>query len=261
LFNPYNYQDHFIMRTGYIGTYTDFNANRPLKDYSSMRYNIEMAGNLLYALNHILGSPRSLTDSSYRFFGIRYAQYIKAEYNITHYQIFDMNNRFVYHLGMGLGVPYGNADVIPYEKRFFSGGANSVRGWSEGTLGPGSYQRIAGRWRDYNQVGDIKLDMSMEYRSKLFWKLEGAAFLDGGNIWTIKNYDTQKGGTFEYDTYMKQIAIAYGLGFRFDFSFFIARVDFGVKLFDPSRSRLEQWRVNPTWSDDVALHLAIGYPF
>ena len=261
-FNPYNYQDHFIMRMGYTGTYTNFNANRPMKDYSSMRYNIETAGNLLYGMSKLLGSIPNAVDSSYRLFGIRYSQYVKAEYNLTHHQIFDKYNRFVYHLGVGLGVPYGNADVIPYEKRFYSGGANSVRGWSESTLGPGVYRRITEKnRRDYNQVGDIKLDMSMEYRTKLFWLLEGAAFLDGGNIWTIKDYETQKGGTFKYDTFLKQIAIAYGLGLRFDFSFFIARVDFGVKLFDPAKTRLEQWRVNPTWTDDVAVHLAIGYPF
>ncbi|MFA5047114.1 MAG: BamA/TamA family outer membrane protein [Paludibacter sp.] len=259
-FNPYNYNDHFIMSIGYTGTYTNFNANRPLMDYSTMRYNVETAGNIVNLINHLSGSTPD-NSGAYRLFGIRYSQYVKGEYNITHHQIFDKENRFVYHLGLGLGIPYGNADVIPYEKRFFSGGANSVRGWSESTLGPGVYQRIDNKRRDYNQVGDIKLDMNMEYRAKLFWVLEGALFLDAGNIWTIKDYDTQSGGTFRYDTFMKQIAIAYGVGFRFDFSFFIARLDFGVKLFDPVRSRLTQWRINPTWNDDVAVHLAIGYPF
>jgi outer membrane protein assembly factor BamA len=260
LFNPYNYQDHFIMRIGYAGSYNTFNANRPMKNYLTMRYSVETAGNMMYALNNLLGTVKN-ADGSFRFFGIRYSQYIKTEYNITRHQIFDKSNRFVYHLGVGLGIPYGNADVIPYEKRFFSGGANSIRGWSESTLGPGKYQRIDDKRRDYNQVGDIKLDMSMEYRAKMFWVLEGAAFLDAGNIWTIKDYETQKGGTFKFDSFMNQIAIAYGLGLRFDFSFFIARVDFGVKLFDPVRTRREQWRVNPSLSEDFAVHLAIGYPF
>lgn len=259
-FNPYNFQNHFIMRMGYAGSYTNFNANRPMKEYSSVRYNIETAGNLLYGLSHLLGSDPSVTDGSYRLFSIRYAQYVKMECNMTHYQIFDKDNRFVYHLGVGLGIPYGNADVIPYEKRFFSGGANSVRGWSESTLGPGVYKRITGNSRDFNQIGDVKLDMNMEYRYKMFWLLEGALFLDAGNIWTVKNYDTQQGGVFNVDTFMNQIALAYGLGVRFDFSFFIARIDLGVKLFNPVSSRLQQWRVNPN-KDDLALHLAIGYPF
>lgn len=232
-----------------------------MKNYSSMRYSFEAAGNMLYAMNHLLGTVPNSSDSSYRFFGIRYSQYIKAEYNITRHQIFDKDNRFVYHLGVGVGMPYGNADVIPYEKRFYSGGANSIRGWSESTLGPGVYQRISNNRRDYNQVGDIKLDMSMEYRAKLFRILEGALFLDAGNIWTIKDYETQKGGTFKFDTFMKQIAMAYGVGLRWDFSFFIFRMDMGVKLFDPVRPRIDQWRVNPTFKDDFAFHFAIGYPF
>ena len=263
-FNPYNYTDHFIMRIGYAGTFTNFNANRPLRNYSTMRYNFETAGNLLYATNHILGSVPSPEDGSYRLFNIRYSQYVKGEYNITHHQIYNAENRFVYHLGVGIGVPYGNSNSIPYEKRFYSGGANSVRGWSESTLGPGVYTNTTStnyKSRDYNQVGDIKLDMNMEYRAKMFWLMEGALFLDAGNVWTIQDYNTQAGGTFHLDSFMKQIAIAYGFGVRFDFSFFIARVDVGIKLFDPVLSRRDQWRVSPKINQDFALHFAIGYPF
>jgi hypothetical protein len=260
-YNPNNYKDHFIMRMGYSGSYSTFNANRPLQDYSSVRYSIETAGNTLYGLSKLLGNQQE-TNGSYTLFKVRFAQYAKGEYNITRYQIFDKENKFVYHLGLGLGVPYGNADVIPYEKRFFSGGANSVRGWSESTLGPGAYKRITGQTRDFNQVGDIKLDMNMEYRAKLFSIFEGALFLDAGNIWTIKNYEeTKDAGVFKFNSFMNQIAIAYGLGLRLDVSFFILRFDLGMKLFDPVQSRLEQWRVNPKLNQDLAFHIAIGYPF
>jgi outer membrane protein assembly factor BamA len=258
-YNPYNYQDHLIMRMGYSGSYTTFNANRPMKDYSSVRYSIETAGNLLYLANKIIGSP--VINGSYEVFKVPFSQYIKGEYNITHHQIFNSENRFVYHLGVGLGVPYGNASIIPYEKRFYSGGANSVRGWGESQLGPGVYKRITSSSRDFNQVGDIKLDMNMEYRAKMFWLMEGAVFLDAGNVWTINNYTTQDGGQFKLDSFMSQIAIAYGVGLRFDFKFFIARVDLGVKLLDPVQSRRDQWRVSPKIPNDFALHFAIGYPF
>lgn len=90
--------------------------------------------------------------------------------------------------------------------------------------------------------------------------MEGALFLDAGNVWTIRNYNTQEGGTFKFDTFMNQIAIAYGLGIRFDFSFFVVRVDLGAKLYNPVLSSSEQWRIRPGW-DDLALHFAIGYPF
>ena len=114
--------------------------------------------------------------------------------------------------------------------------------------------------RDFNQVGDIKLDMNLEYRAKLFWVLEGALFLDAGNIWTIKPYDTQPGGEFKFDTFLNQIAIAYGAGARFDFSYFLIRFDLGVRLFDPVLSRRDQWRISPG-ANDFVFHIAIGYPF
>jgi outer membrane protein assembly factor BamA len=257
-FNPYNYEDHFIMRMGYAGSYTTFNPYRPMQDYTLARYSIETAGNVLNGLSHLLGSPDSI--GNYKVFGVRFSQYVKGEYNITHHQIFDKDNRFVYHMGVGIATPYGNADVIPFEKRFYSGGANSVRGWGESMLGPGEYHRITSLPRDFNQVGDIKLDMNMEYRTKMFWLMEGALFLDAGNIWTIKDYSTQDKGVFKFDTFMSQIAIAYGLGIRLDFSFFIARVDVGMKLYNPELTRTQKWRTSPVW-DDMALHFAIGYPF
>jgi hypothetical protein len=260
VFNPYNYENHFIMRIGYFGTYNTFNPNRPLKNYTTMRYSVETAGNLIHALSNIFDAPKS-DDGSFRPLNIRYAQYVKAEYDVSYQQIMDANNRFVYHFGVGLAVPYGNADVIPYERRFFSGGANSVRGWSESKLGPGLYRNDAfGNRRDYNQTGDIKLNLNLEYRGKMFWLLEGALFLDAGNVWTIKEYETQPNGAFKLNSFLDQIAVSYGAGLRFDFSFFIARLDMGVKLYDPVLSRQDQWRVKLN-RNDFAFHLAIGYPF
>jgi len=161
-----------------------------------------------------------------------------------------------------VGVPYGNADIIPYERRFFGGGASGVRGWSENTLGPGIYNRVTGAGRrDFNQSGDVKLDLNMEVRSKLFWLLEGALFFDAGNIWTIRDYPQQAGGVFRFSQFYKQIALAYGIGLRADFSFFLLRIDLGTKLYNPARDRRNAWRAPPNLKDDLALHLAIGYPF
>lgn len=259
IYNRYHYTNHLIMRMGYSGTRSNFMISRPLMNYSVVRYNVETAGNLLYAYNSL--SNKEKVDDAYSIFNIRFAQYAKGEFNYIFNQVVDAENRFVYRAGLGVGVPYGNADVIPYERRFFSGGANSVRGWSESTLGPGVYQKVtpSGR-RDYNQTGDIKLDLNFEYRTKMFWLLEGALFLDAGNIWTIREYDEQPGGVFRFDSFLSQMAIAYGAGIRADFSFFILRVDVGLKLHNPNLPRLERWRVSPKRSD-FALHFAIGYPF
>ncbi|WP_163629507.1 BamA/TamA family outer membrane protein [Paludibacter sp. 221] len=260
-FNRYNYEDHLITRIGYIGSFSTFNPNRPLRNHLSMRYSIETAGNLLYAFNNMLNSKKN-EDGLYTVIGnIPYSQYARADYNITYHQIVDENNRFVYHFGMGAGTPYGNGTVIPYERRYFAGGANSVRGWAESKLGPGVYQSDGTiRGRDYNQVGDIKLDINAEYRYKMFGILNGALFVDAGNIWTVKPYDTQPGGEFHFNSFYKQIALSYGIGLRLDFSFLVVRLDLGIKLYDPVLPQDDRWRLK-LGSNDFALHFAIGYPF
>ncbi|MBO7234933.1 MAG: BamA/TamA family outer membrane protein [Paludibacteraceae bacterium] len=256
----YSYEDHFIMRWGYNGSYSTYNERHPLKNYLSMRYGVETAGNLLYGINHLFKMQPS-EDGSYKVFNIRYSQYAKADFDIAYHQIIDENNRFVYHASIGVGVPYGNSASLPFEKRYYSGGANSVRGWSVRTLGPGTFKTEDTRIDFNNQSGDIKLDLNMEYRVKMVSVLEGALFLDAGNIWTIREYETQIGGAFHFDTFYKQIAVAYGLGLRLNLSFFILRLDFGVKLHDPALPEEQRWRMKPKWKDDMAFHFAIGYPF
>jgi outer membrane protein assembly factor BamA len=259
-YNKYNYYDYLIMRINYSASFNGFNANRPMRNYLTYRYGIESAGNLLYALDELFNFQNSQEDA-HKIFGVRYSQYIRGEFNTTYHQILDKNNKFVYHAGVGVGYPYGNADIIPFERRFYSGGANSVRGWSESALGPGTYERFSSsRRRDYNQVGDIKLDMNFEYRSKMFWVLEGALFLDAGNVWTIRDYENQPGGLFLLESFWKQIALAYGIGFRMDFNFVLLRADIGVKLFDPAATSGSNWKTPPSVKD-VAFHIAIGYPF
>ncbi|MDR2854334.1 MAG: BamA/TamA family outer membrane protein, partial [Prevotellaceae bacterium] len=248
-YNRYNYQDHLIMRLAYSNTYSGFTASRPLRNFVSYAYNVETAGNVLYGLTHLMNAKRN-EDGSHNFFNIRYAQYIKGFFSMSYNQIFDQNNRIVYRAALGVGVPYGNANNIPYERRFFGGGASGVRGWSENMLGPGVYSRSAnsGR-RDFNQSGDIKIDLNMEVRSKLFWLLEGALFVDAGNIWTIKDYPEQAGGLFKFNEFYKQMAISYGFGIRADFSFFLLRVDLGTKLYNPALDRRNAWRTSPNPRD------------
>lgn len=258
LYNRYNYDDYLIMRMNYGASFQGYNPNRPMRNYLSYRYSIETAGNILYGIDKFFNSQ---VDSlgNYRIFNIRYSQYLRGEVNASYHQVVDKNNKLVYHAGVGIAYPYGNAEVIPFERRFYSGGANSVRGWSESTLGPGSYQRFNSLRRDYNQLGDIKLDLNAEYRAKMFWVLEGALFLDAGNIWTVRDYKSQPGGYFQLNTFWKQIALAYGAGLRMDFSFLLFRLDAGFKLYDPAQISTQAWR-KPSFKD-MAVHIAIGYPF
>jgi len=258
-YNRYNYEDYMIMRISYGTSFSGYNRARPLRNYFTYRYSIESAGNILYGIYKLLNLPAG-EDGFYRTFNIPFSQYVQGRINSSYHQIIDKNNKFVYHVGLGVGYPYGNSEVIPFERRFYSGGANSVRGWGESRLGPGSYQRFTLNRRDYNQVGDIKLDMNVEYRTKMFWVLEGAVFADAGNIWTIRDYDYQPGGVFKLNTFWKQIALAYGIGIRMDFNFFIFRMDMGVKLYDPAVISASKW-VLPSSFKNMAFHIAIGYPF
>ncbi len=138
-----------------------------------------------------------------------------------------------------------------------------MRGWSVRGLGPGSYSGTDGRIDFINQSGDIKLDLNLEYRTFLFWKIDGAAFIDAGNIWTIREYESQPGGQFRFDEFYRQIAVAYGLGLRVNFGYFVLRFDAGMKAIDPAcpKGREHYPVFHPDMKRDFAFHFAVGLPF
>lgn len=259
----YNYEDRLIVRTGYSFTYNS--AGRALVNNTlignsyAVRFNVESAGNLLYAFSSLAKLPKN-GNNEYTLFDIPFAQYVKADIDFAGNYVIDSRNSIAFHVAAGIAVPYGNANVIPFEKRYFSGGANSVRGWSVRELGPGKY---VGDNNFLNHSGDIKFDASIEYRTKLFWKFDGALFIDAGNIWTLRDYDDQPGGQFKLDSFYKQIAASYGMGLRLDLDFFVIRFDAGMKAINPiyesGRNRYPIY--HPKLSRDLALHFAVGYPF
>ena len=258
-----SYEDHFIVDWSYTGSYSTFNPRFPNRSYLQFVLRAETAGNFLYALSELFHFPKN-EDGAYMIGTIPFAQYAKGDFNFTYHGIIAPKHHLVTHIGFGAAVPYLNAKVIPFEKRYFGGGASGVRGWQARTLGPGTFRNTGNRMAYDLQVGDIHLEMNLEYRFKVLKFLELAAFTDAGNIWTIFSYDSQPGGAFTSDFY-KQIAWSYGAGLRFDLSVMIFRIDFGVKLYDPGRMDLgTQWRIAPNglcWRDDMTFHFAIGYPF
>ena len=190
----------------------------------------------------------------------------KYDYAIASAQVtfIDQNNKMVLHLGFGIAYPYGNSSVLPFEKRYFSGGANSMRGWSVRSLGPGKYKERDGRINFINQTGDMKLDLNAEYRTHLFWKLDGAAFVDAGNVWTLRQYEIQPGGKFSFKDFPKQLAVGYGLGVRLNMGYFILRFDLGMKAINPAYEEDEDEHypiLHPRFSRDYAFHFAVGLPF
>ena len=262
----YIYEDLLIMKCGYSFTYSSQVLNAASPGYGTNAYtlrgSIETAGNLLYGLSSPIHTKKN-SQGQYTLFNIAYAQYAKADFDFSKSFRFDPRNSLALHFGLGIAYPYGNASILPYEKRYFSGGANSVRGWSVRELGPGSFMGSDGRIDFINQTGDMKLDANIEYRSHLFWKLHGALFVDAGNIWTLRDYPDQPGGQFRFDTFYKQIAMAYGCGLRLNFDYFILRLDAGMKAIHPAYtdSRRHYPIIHPRFSRDFSLHFAVGLPF
>lgn len=260
----YSYEDHFIMRIGYnyytsnIPETTLPGRKKNLNHIYTLRTSVETSGNLLYAISNL---THASYDNGYKIFGIRYSQYVKGDIDYSYLYTIDERNSWAFHAGFGIGFPYGNSSAIPFEKRFYSGGANSVRGWSVRSLGPGSYNGQNNVANFIYQCGDVRLDLSLEYRAKLFWKLEMAAFVDAGNIWTIKEYETQPGGAFRFDSFYKQIALAWGLGLRLNFDYVIVRCDLGMKVYNPAEDALHWAITDPDLGRDLAFHITIGYPF
>lgn len=264
----YNYEDLFIMKMGYGITYSD--------RYNSLKANVETAGNFLYGLANIFKFPKN-DNGDYKAFLIAFAQY--AKFDVDYTRLIALSEDFrvnpdkpsgllsslclALHARLGVAVPYANSNMLPFEKRYFSGGANSVRGWSVRTLGPGSYSRKDGRIDFINQTGDMKIDLNAELRGNLFWKFQGALFIDAGNVWTLRDYADQPGGKFKASSLWKEMAVAYGVGLRLNFNYFVLRLDLGMKAVNPSYETSKEHfpLVHPRFSRDYALHFAVGMPF
>lgn len=256
----YNYSDQFIMSTGYVYSFNNYDPLKRGRNTYSLRLGIEFAGNVLYGLSSLFNASKD-ENGRYKLFGINYSQYIKGDVDFARSLIIDERNSVAFHIGGGVGYPYGNRKEMPFERTYFSGGANSNRGWSVRSLGPGSMPVDKNTTFVY-QVGDIRLDVNLEYRSKLFWRFEMATFVDAGNIWTIRSYDHQPKGNFDFTRFYKEIAVSYGLGLRLDFDYFLLRFDTGLKAYNPQEKGSRKWAiVHPNLHDNFAWHFAVGYPF
>lgn len=261
----FNYEDLFIFRTGYDFYYTspDAGATKNYFDVShSVRVSVETSGNLLYLLSNAMKIEKD-SIGQYRLFDLAFAQYLKTDLAWTMNMNLGRRNNLLFHIETGVAYPFGNSRMLPFEKRYYAGGANSVRGWAVRGLGPGCYVSRNGTIDYINQSGDLKLDLSLEYRMHMFWKLDGALFVDAGNIWTMYDYSDQPGGVFLWDEFYKQIAVSYGVGVRLDLNFLVLRVDAAMKAINPmyAEGPLRYPIVHPRFKRDFAWHFAVGYPF
>jgi len=253
--NPFilnSYTDHFITATTYSFVFNNQKINK-ISNFIYLRSNIEFAGNILSTIDNLSGAIKNAENNSYSIFGVRYAQYTKTDVDFRHYT----NRRstsFVKRVALGIGVPYGNLNVLPFEKSYYGGGANGIRAWTARKLGPGSYVddlRI-------NQIGEIKIETNLEYRFDITKLYEAAFFIDAGNVWIINEDEKRPNAEINISRFWQDIAIGTGVGLRLDFSFFIIRFDLAFKLKDPSLEKPEMIKLN--W-EEPNFNLGIGYPF
>ncbi|MCK9163050.1 MAG: BamA/TamA family outer membrane protein [Bacteroidales bacterium] len=254
----YQYSDHLVTNSRYSFMYNGQELNRK-RDFTYLRFNIESAGNLIYLVNNLSVASKNDLDQ-YTIFGIPYAQYLRTDIDFKKYHYIGENQVFVFRAYGGIGLPYGNSSGLPYEKSFFSGGNNNHRAWELREIGPGS-SKIDDSQLRYDRSGDMQLGANLEYRFTILGPLEGATFIDIGNVWTLYEQKDMEGGQIRLDSFYKELASGVGIGIRLNIQFLIIRADFAVKAWDPSKPINERWVIPQTKFNSINMNFGIGYPF
>lgn len=256
------YQNHFDVGSGLVAYYTTSTALVPKETYEYARLQLDASGNVLSLFNKAMKSDEY---GSRLIWNTPYSQYIRTELTLGKTFVFGRNGSQALAMRLlgGVGYAYGNSSTIPFEKQFYSGGANSMRGWQARSLGPGN-SKADTTFVIPSQTGDVKLEANLEYRFPMFWKLCGAVFMDVGNIWTLKETDGDDGSHTHFDlkNLAASLAADWGIGLRVDLNFLILRLDMGMKVYAPSLDTA-RWRSPSQWlkKDGYTLHFGVGYPF
>jgi outer membrane protein assembly factor BamA len=255
--------------TGFVfREFSIFKRTRETENGSSFAFigNFELSGFENFLINRLVNAVSSYNDW-WRFADLEFSEFFRLEFDARYYKKTRPRASFASRINLALARPYGNDDVVPYVKQYFVGGPNSIRGWQLRELGPGGYSELLLNPiedQPFFQAGDFKLEFNLEYRFDLFWLLEGAFFLDGGNVWTLKN-DPQRPGAVLSSDFFNQIAMSLGWGLRWDFDFFIFRFDFGYKLRNPfpDPETGEQFILTDGRYNGIIgnVNFAINYPF
>lgn len=244
----------------YRHSYSDQKVNTR-QNFSYLQTQIETSGNLVQAIKSLGNSPNQPAE----ILGLPYSQYVKFETD-GRYNILYKNASLVGRVNLGVGVPYGNSDYLPYIKQFYAGGANSVRAFLIRELGPGTSQPSIDSTAVgfFDQTGDIKIEMNLEYRFDILpaFYLKGAAFIDAGNVWLIKDPAGENpDGLFNINTFYKELAVGAGFGLRLDINFIVLRLDAAIPLRLPYEPDGERWQFDNLNFNQTRYNIAIGYPF
>jgi outer membrane protein assembly factor BamA len=256
-------ENTIILSSNYVINYTP-TPKRNDKHTFSFTGGVEVAGNLASLL-----SSKADTVGTQTLFGVSIAQYVRFDADVRYAYNINKNLRIANRFLVGYGVPYGNSTTLPFVKQYTSGGNNSIRAFPARAIGPGSYISTG----DINskflgtQTGDIKLELNTELRVKFNKYINGAFFIDAGNVWLQKSDDYKQIAIFKSDFY-KQIAIGTGIGLRLDFSVLVLRFDLATPVRKPYLPEDDRWVLknfnlkDANWrSENLVLNIAVGYPF
>lgn len=251
-----SYKNHFDMGAGATIYYTTDPSPYPKVSFFYVRWINDISGNLISLFNSKLPADSTGAKTIWKS---PYSQYFRSDLTVSKTWRLDKKNSFSARFNIGLGYAYGNSKSLPFEKLFYAGGANSLRGWQARTIGPGSAQ-IDTTFSIPNQTGDFKLEVNAEYRFNMFWKVEGALFADAGNIWTLRSEAGREEGLFKINSFYKSIAFNWGVGARLNLDFVILRLDLGMVAYDPV---IKRWIKPGEWfrRDTYSLQFGVGYPF
>lgn len=253
----YQYSDHFIMDARYdyvysnqiIGTRTNFHH---------VHITAETAGNLLHGLSLAFHGPAD-ENGIRSVWGVPYSQYARASIDYKHYLYMGKRSTFVSRVMLGIGVPYANSSLMPYEKAFFGGGPTTLRAWQLRHLGPGSFNGAATGMLE--RMGDISLVINLEQRFPIAWILEGAVFADIGNVWLLRKSEVFPDGEFRFNNMFRSMAMGVGVGIRANISILTLRIDFGLPVYDPGFDETSRWRPQHWRWNSLVTNFGIDYPF
>ena len=244
---------------GLSASYTYNNQNKHIGGNATLlRANFESAGNLLNLVESIFSEKTSNGD--YEILGVRYSQYVRGDISLSRKIVLGERTAVAGRVFAGVGVPYGNSSALPFDRLFYVGGSNSMRGWTPRTLGPGN---TPAQNTPYPvQMGDMRLEANLEFRFPIWGMFNGATFFDLGNVWYLggDRQDIPTDGIFRWNEFYKQLGFNTGIGLRVDIKFVILRLDWGVQLHNPNMPEGERWISNLKWKN-TALNFGVGYPF
>lgn len=247
---------------GLSASYYYNTSSNPKVNGISLRVNADINGNFYRLVAPIFHSQ--VVDGNekyYNLFGLRFQQYARAIAEVSQRIRLNDISQLAWRIVAGGAHAYGNSTSVPFERQFFVGGNNSMRGWQPRTLGPGGYQIPRDTVMTYpNQLGNIRLEANLEYRVNVVGGLNLALFADAGNVWLSSKGQPDNGSRFKFSTFYKQIALDAGIGLRYDFSFAVIRLDWGWKMHNPNLPQGQRW-FSQLKIKDTALHFAIGLPF